>query len=370
MLTEEELAINEFLPTSRFTNQPKVIPAPEVTEKKHSAGTSNNDPLSEDEEDAPSAVDAFSPLEYPSTPGYPTPGAMATSPEYTNTPAAMAASPEYTNTPTAMDTTRDDSDTQTDIMSTNIEDKESGNPDALTPSESPKAAPKRKRSAKKIIAEIENDDDDLDPDFVETSAKKTRVKNKGKSKEISASNPKLKETSAKKTAANNKGKGKEVSISSPKRKESSKSTPIAIGIGMPSSSISVPEPTQASIRERQRKEAEEKRRAEDYRLPENFKTLDDITGDPSKPELLDKPMSYFIKDIDGVVSKAFKEMETRRHEELKKMEEAKTMSGDELEEFKKKKAEEEEKREKLEKEKRAEEEKRRKEKANSILQET
>lgn len=108
----------------------------------------------------------------------------------------------------------------------------------------------------------------------------------------------------------------------------------------------------------------------DFRLPENMKTLDDISEDPAKPEMLDKPMSFFTKDIDGVVSKAFKEMEMKRFEEIQKLEEAKQLSPEKLEEFKRKQEEEAEKKRKAEEERRAEEKRLREEKAQSVLKET
>ena len=184
-------------------------------------------------------------------------------------------------------------------------------------------------------------------------------------------------STSRKTQNKDKGKAKEASTIEPKRKSTpisagSKPTAIAIGIGVPSTSAATSneEESPASKRRRLMMEAAKKKKESDFRLPENMRTLDDTSEDPAKPDLLDKSMSYFTKDIDGVVSKTFKEMEMKRYEELKKAEEAKKMSSEELEAFKKKEEEEAANKKKIEEAKKAEEEKRRKEKANSVLQET
>ena len=108
-----------------------------------------------------------------------------------------------------------------------------------------------------------------------------------------------------------------------------------------------------------------------YRLPENLKTLEDINKDPANPDNLDKSMATFTKDIDGIVSKIFKEQELARHNAKRKLDAASKMTPQELAEMKAKEKEEEElaaKRRKIAQEK--EEERRRKEADSSVLAES
>ncbi|KAI8637344.1 hypothetical protein BD408DRAFT_424709 [Parasitella parasitica] len=95
------------------------------------------------------------------------------------------------------------------------------------------------------------------------------------------------------------------------------------------------------VRTRKKKQKGEKKYKYAYRLVENMKTLDDITNDPTSVNNLHKPMSSFTKDVDGIVSKTFKEMETQRMRAKKKKEETSRMSQEELEALRKKEAEEE-----------------------------
>ncbi|KAG2211632.1 hypothetical protein INT47_008729 [Mucor saturninus] len=201
--------------------------------------------------------------------------------------------------------------------------------------------------------------------------------------------PSTKKTRSKK--AKGKGKAVEGSISTSKAssatKRSARTTKAStsggssIGIGIPSSSgatpisIGAPTATDTDVKEEESAKKTGVRRKGPkkfaYRLPENLKTLDDITNDPAKPDNLEKPMCAFTKDIDGIVSKNFKEMETVRYTEKRKLEEAASLSPEELEAAKKKEEEEAElnaKRRKIAQEKEAE--RRKKEMDGTILAES
>lgn len=163
-----------------------------------------------------------------------------------------------------------------------------------------------------------------------------------------------------------KGKGKErekpAAKSKSKGSKKGAGTAISIGIGIPSASTSTPitpgESAEASSEEEEYSDVDsdgnrivktrkKKRRGYkrshrfDYRLVENLRTLDDITNDPAPAENLERPMFEFTKDIDGIVSKTFKEMEVLRSEARKKDEAKSKMSKEELEALKIKEAEEE-----------------------------
>lgn len=154
----------------------------------------------------------------------------------------------------------------------------------------------------------------------------------------------------------------------------------SIGIGIPSSSgataitIGAPSTTTVDEEESFNKKSGTKRKGAkkfDFRLPENLKTLDDVTTDPAKPENLERPMSAFTKDIDGIVSKHFKELELARFAEKRKLEEASSLSPEELEVVKKHEEEEAElatKKRKIAQEKEAE--RRKKEMDGTILAES
>ncbi|GAN01585.1 hypothetical protein MAM1_0009d01019 [Mucor ambiguus] len=222
-----------------------------------------------------------------------------------------------------------------------------------------------------------------DDDYYDEEAEGTERPKKRKQKPL-----KLKE----------KGKEKEKSVVKNKSKTGGKGskkgagTAISIGIGIPSSSTSTPitpaESAEASAEEEEYSEVDsdgnrvvktrkKKRRGHkkshrfDYRLVENMKTLDDITNDPAPVENLERPMFSFTKDIDGIVSKTFKEMEVLRSEARKKDEARSKMSKEELEALKEKEAAEERiTRAKKDAAKAKEEERRRKELDGQVLAES
>lgn len=195
-----------------------------------------------------------------------------------------------------------------------------------------------------------------------------------------------------------KNKGKDASLAKSKSKTANKgskkggATAISIGIGIPSASSSTPitpsESANASAEEEEYSDVDsdgnrvvktrKKKRTVyrkstkfDYRLVQNMRTLDDITNDPAPAENLEKPMSSFTKDIDGIVSKTFKEMETLREEARKKNEARSKLSAEELEVLKQKEAEEERiAKEKRDAAKAKEEERRRKELDGQVLAES
>ncbi|GAA5797325.1 hypothetical protein HPULCUR_002706 [Helicostylum pulchrum] len=162
----------------------------------------------------------------------------------------------------------------------------------------------------------------------------------------------------------------------------------SIGIGIPGTSsgstaitVGVPGPSTANNEEEEEDDemgtgrpGSKKRKGpkiHDFRLPENLRTLDDIKEDPVDVEALEKPMALFTKDIDGIVSKNFKEMEIIRYESLRKLERAAKMSPEELAAMKKKELEEAEeasKKKKIAKQK--DEERRRKEADGHVLAES
>ncbi|ORE03481.1 hypothetical protein BCV72DRAFT_251835 [Rhizopus microsporus var. microsporus] len=207
-------------------------------------------------------------------------------------------------------------------------------------------------------------------DFFEPRTKKPKTTPISKPKKTSSKSDGGSSSSKPKKTSSNKDSS---SISKPKKSgssSSSKATAVAISIGAPSSAMPEPEDKDDEFKKIPGRRKNKTKDAYDFRLPENMKTLDDISEDPAKPEMLDKPMSFFTKDIDGVVSKAFKEMEMKRFEEIQKLEEAKQLSPEKLEEFKRKQEEEAEKKRRAEEERRAEEKRLREEKAQSVLKET
>ncbi|KAL4213349.1 hypothetical protein AB4K20DRAFT_1353008 [Rhizopus microsporus] len=230
-----------------------------------------------------------------------------------------------------------------------------------------------KRLARKKGKEIAKDSDASD--FFEPRTKKPKITPISKPKKTSgisdggSSSSKPKKTSSNKdSSSSSSNKPKKTGSSS--SSSSNKATAVAISIGAPSSATPEPENKDGEFKKIPERRKNKTKDVYDFRLPENMKTLDDISEDPAKPEMLDKPMSFFTKDIDGVVSKAFKEMEMKRFEEIQKLEEAKQLSPEKLEEFKRKQEEEAEKKRKAEEERRAEEKRLREEKAQSVLKET
>lgn len=197
--------------------------------------------------------------------------------------------------------------------------------------------------------------------------KKTRTKKaKGKGKAVEGATSKSTTTAKKSTKAI--------------KAKASTSGGNSIGIGIPSSSGATPISIGAPSASNTTKEVETVKKSGvrrkgvkkfAFRLPENLKTLDDITNDPARPENLEKPMCAFTKDVDGIVSKHFKELEVARYAEKRKLEEAATLSPEELEAAKKKEEEEAElnaKRRKIAQEKEAE--KRKREMEGSVLAES
>jgi hypothetical protein len=206
---------------------------------------------------------------------------------------------------------------------------------------------------------------------------------------------KSKPTSKKRKAKLLKGKDKALvkkKLTSGKSSKKGGATAISIGIGVPtaSSSTSIVPTETAQISEeeeefsdkdsdgnriirirKKRNRGPRKQHKYAYRLVQNMRTLDDIANDPSPADNLEKPMSDFTKDIDGIVSKAFKEMEGLRSEAKKKDEERSKLTAEELDALKKKEAEEE----RIEKEKKdaakaRDEERRRKELDGQVLAES
>ncbi|CAO3646285.1 unnamed protein product [Mucor hiemalis] len=155
----------------------------------------------------------------------------------------------------------------------------------------------------------------------------------------------------------------------------SNSKAIAISIGAPSTSEEKDVDEEIELDEdgmpKSSKKKDKRKDRFEYRLPENMKTLDDITNDPARVENLEKPMSVFTKDIEGIVSKTFKETETARYAAKKKLEDAANMSPEELAVMKEKEKEEAElleKKKKIAKER--EEERRKREAESSVLAES
>lgn len=233
----------------------------------------------------------------------------------------------------------------------------------------------------RYISAAEDDDDDAYEDKGEESEQPKKKKLK-----VKPSKPKSKAKEKEKSAVKSKSKA------ASKGSKKGGGTAISIGIGIPSASASTPttpaESAEASAEEEEYSEEDsdgnrvvktrkKKRRGYkrsrkfDYRLVENMRTLDDIANDPAPAENLDKPMHNFTKDIDGIVSKIFKEMETSRSEAKKKDEEKSKMSKEELEAFRLKEvAEERIARAKKDAAKAKEEERRRKELDGEVLAES
>ncbi|KAI8880193.1 hypothetical protein K501DRAFT_287025 [Backusella circina FSU 941] len=113
-----------------------------------------------------------------------------------------------------------------------------------------------------------------------------------------------------------------------------------------------------------------KKRLEDLR-PEELQTLDDIDFDPARLDDLDRPMAMFTRDLDGIVSKNFREMEKVRYAQKDKLDAMKRMTKEELEILKKNEEEEKEKKKRqLEKEKEENERKRQESENAAVLEES
>ncbi|KAI9310310.1 hypothetical protein BX666DRAFT_1278893 [Dichotomocladium elegans] len=103
--------------------------------------------------------------------------------------------------------------------------------------------------------------------------------------------------------------------------------------------------------------------------PSEWKTLDDIQEDPAPLSYMDKPMSYFLRDLQtGIVSKAFKEREIEE-QQLRKRMESEAISKEEVDRLAALKREAEEQK-RLAAEARRIEEERRKEQESNVLRET
>jgi hypothetical protein len=103
--------------------------------------------------------------------------------------------------------------------------------------------------------------------------------------------------------------------------------------------------------------------------PEELKTLDDIDFDPSRLDDLDRPMTNFTKDIDGIVSKNFREMEKSRYVQKEKQEAIKRMTKEEIDLLKQKEVEEEERKKKQLQKEKEEQERRKRDSENSVIEE-
>ncbi|KAI7905798.1 uncharacterized protein BX663DRAFT_294073 [Cokeromyces recurvatus] len=250
---------------------------------------------------------------------------------------------------------------------------------------------RRKETAKpsqRMREESEIQDDDDDDDEEEYQLEETDHDSDGNYDESQTSRKKGK---AKVTRKKKNSKGKEKTRKSQsssnnnnnRKSTKRKATAISVGISIPAVASSSSAGSDSAQGRAQSESGEDEggkkkrgrkggRDEDDFRLVENMRTLDDIHEDPAKIEYLDKPMSEFTKDIDGIVSKTFKEMEIQRQAALKKEEAKKNMSQEELEELRKK--EEEEEREAARKkelaEKAKEEERRRREAERNVLTET
>ncbi|KAI8375940.1 uncharacterized protein BYT42DRAFT_572842 [Radiomyces spectabilis] len=100
----------------------------------------------------------------------------------------------------------------------------------------------------------------------------------------------------------------------------------AISIGEPTVEPSDDEEEEVEGRGRRKKGRFQKQEVED------MLTIDEIDFDPAVPDYLDKPMSYFIRDIQkGIVSKAFKESELEKERKRKAEQEKAKMSKEERE---------------------------------------
>lgn len=226
---------------------------------------------------------------------------------------------------------------------------------------------------------LENDSDDHEEDDEDNEQRKSKP------------------TPKKRKIKSSKGKGKDKGLvkkksTSGKGTKKGGATAISIGIGVPTASSStslVPnESTEVSEEEeefsdqdsdgnriirirKKRNRGPRKQHKYAYRLVENMRTLDDITNDPAPADNLERPMADFTKDIDGIVSKTFKEMEGLRSEAKKKEEERSKLTEEELEALKKKEAEEERiAKEKKDAAKAKDEERRRKELDGQVLAES
>ncbi|CEP16917.1 hypothetical protein [Parasitella parasitica] len=222
-----------------------------------------------------------------------------------------------------------------------------------------------------------------------------------KEKEEKQLKPAVKKRKIKPSTRKGKGKEKEKPVAKKNSTASSKSakkggaTAVSIGISIPTTSASTSAASSDGakadkndggeeeysdidsdgnrvVRTRKKKQKSRvKKHKYAYRLVENMKTLDDITNDPTSVDNLQKPMYSFTKDIDGIVSRTFKDMETQKVEAKRKKELRNKMSEEELEALKKKEAEEERiAKEKREAAKAKEEEKRRKEQERKMLVES
>ncbi|KAI8370005.1 hypothetical protein BD560DRAFT_397344 [Blakeslea trispora] len=176
-----------------------------------------------------------------------------------------------------------------------------------------------------------------------------------------------------------KGKGKATP------KPISKSAPVSISIGFPgqnnqtsngdhASETSEGESETRLIKGRKRKTGVsiDKPDPYAYRQVKNMRTLDDVTYDPSVKANVDNTMTSFTRDIDGVVSKTFKEMEVLREAKEKKEAEKKNMSAEELDALRKKEEAEEAQaaRQKEEEKERREAERLRREAEGQVLTES
>lgn len=272
--------------------------------------------------------------------------------------ASQPASPMHFDRPTPRETSMDiDIETDFDIPSTIVD--ATPPPESQSPSPSPSPQPVRASNRK--------------------NKGKGKAKNDGffePRQSTSTSTPAKKRAKARAAPSSSNGS---TGISVPG--STSKATPISIAIGAPSATPSEFDHEENDYDSdeylrpaRKGRKAGLKRKFGDkfaFRLPENLKTLDDISHDPARVGNLEKFMSTFTKDIDGIVSKHFKELELARFAALEKLEAAANMTPEELEAMKAKEKEEEEiaeRKRQIAKEK--EEERRKKETESSVLAES
>jgi hypothetical protein len=260
-----------------------------------------------------------------------------------------------------------------------------------------------------LLAQEPNEDQEIPASPLNNIPKSTRASTRIRSKPantVAEAEPSTTTTTRSKPAARSKSAAKSKASkaaaviapndATPKRGTKRKAavaagTAVSIGIGVPSVSSSSRitevdqlEPSADSSSEDDgnngRRRHRRKRREQGltrkphkyaYREVQNLRTLDDITNDPASTDNLDKPMAAFTKDMDGIVSKMFKEMEMVRAEKKKKDEAKTNMTEDELAELKKKEEEDAEleaRRKQIAKERDAE--KRRREQEGQILAES
>lgn len=332
-----------------------VLKMERITPGPNNSRKSMSRPLKEDEEDPVDAKERLAAAPVSSVPSSP----------FTQDTTAPARSPTPERSPSPPPAPR----------SRKNKGKQRATEEAADES-SPPPQPQRKGRGRQRVVEVEEEEYEFERSPSPAPAPAPTKRNKGKQRTTSDDEDygKRPKRTAKKPSVNKRATkssrtaaGSSIGIPSV-----SSSSGVAISIGAPSKQKSDDEDSDSdSDNRRPRFNGRKVPKKYAYRLPENLKTLDDITNDPTKLENLDKSMATFTKDIDGIVSKNFKELEINRYNAKKKLEDAKNMSEEELAVLKKKEEEEQEllaKKKQIAKEK--EEERRRKEKDGQILAES